>query len=313
MKTYHPVLNVILPAVAAFALLGVQTNRAVAQSPVVNTGSIDVSSGTTEVISGPLVNDGAINVGLGCGFYCPPSVPGILEAPGITNSGGITVFAGDQLLVTGGAAYYQPPGGYTDLAGTLFSPEVDIAGGVLYGASAIPGQVSIEGNVTMSGGLLNPGNAPGALSVDGDFTLRDTTFLVDLTTALDVSGTATLNEDSLTFNPIAGLTPYAGELFPLVNASSISGGFTAGAIPFLVFDGGPGAPDGVLLVENDEGCTVGYSSCISLEWEPSTPTAAGEGGSTLEFLFMDMIAFAIAAYPLRLNRWRSTRRRAVQV
>ena len=143
-----------------------------------------------------------------------------------------------KLIVNG--SYTQTGSGTTTVDGVLStSAGINVSGGFIYGnAAGITNgtQGTLIGNFDLTGGTINPGDGIkkiGDLNITGTYTQSGAGILnidLDGTTTgkwdvLNVSGAAavggTLNVDALT-----GFTPTNGEMFDILNASSVTGTFS---------------------------------------------------------------------------------------
>jgi outer membrane autotransporter protein len=142
--------------------------------------------------------------------------------------GAANLSAGTQLLVnsrgvmnTGGDTNIGP-GSVAAINGQLTSPQVNVAG-------LLRGGGSIKGNV-FNNGLVAPGNSPGTLTVNGNYTQSSGgTLQVELAGAslfdhLVVSGNASL-AGTLQAVSFGGYQPKYGQRFSFLQAGSISGAF----------------------------------------------------------------------------------------
>ena len=140
-----------------------------------------------------------------------------------TNSGTLTLASGTTFT----SAEFHNTGGTLLLDGSIVGP-VDISGGT------IDGDGLFTGNVTQSGGTLKPGESPGTLTIDGDYSMGSgATLQIDFlnTTGgpgtgwgfLNVTGNATLGGrlNLMFLNP---LTFAAGEMFEIMHYSAWLGG-----------------------------------------------------------------------------------------
>jgi len=130
----------------------------------------------------------------------------------------------------GGASAYTQSGGTTQVDGTLATSSVNVDGGVLKGTGAV------DGNVVVAGGTVAPGDSPGTLTVNGNYSQNaDGTLSIVLAggtagsgfSVLDVSGTVTLS-GALDLTSLNLFNPFAGEKFDIVNfgAGDESGRFS---------------------------------------------------------------------------------------
>jgi T5SS/PEP-CTERM-associated repeat protein len=117
--------------------------------------------------------------------------------------------------------------------GTNANPAVNTlrvaADGLLIGSARVQGQV-----IVAPGGKILPGNSPGLLTIDGNYTQEaGSTFYAELGGSdpgtgydqVQVSGTATLAGD-LQVRLTNGFTPAVGQTFRILTAGSINGAFT---------------------------------------------------------------------------------------
>ncbi|MGC2312072.1 MAG: PEP-CTERM sorting domain-containing protein [Candidatus Acidiferrales bacterium] len=152
---------------------------------------------------------------------------GIFDNNGtFTNAGILDITYGGVLSNAAGSTFVQT-GGQTVVDGTLNSvPAVQIQGGVLSGTG------TVNGNVNNSGGLVQPGDAPGTLTIKGNYTQGAFgTLWIELGgtapgdfSVLDVSGVASLN-GAVDFAAVNGFTPGTGDDFAFLNFGSLSGDF----------------------------------------------------------------------------------------
>ena len=121
---------------------------------------------------------------------------------------------------------------------------VNLGGGAIFPvAGIIAGSGTIQGDVVNSGATVAPGNSPGTLTIQGNYTQEaDATLEIELAgltqgsdyDLLDVSGLATLNGGSLDVTLLDGFNPSEGDVFDVLDASAISGaGFDSLGLPAL--------------------------------------------------------------------------------
>ena len=118
-------------------------------------------------------------------------------------------------------------------AGTLQATTINLSGGSLSGVGTVIGNLTNAGEVS-------PGNSPGTLKVQGNFTqsLDGLLKLEIASTASDllqVTGNAKLG-GTLHLSLLGGFTPHAGTTYDLLTASKLSGAFDTLELPDL----GPG-------------------------------------------------------------------------
>ena len=158
---------------------------------------------------------------------------GMLNITGALTSTDITVNSGAALNLT------QPYGqtGPVKVNGTLTAPSLNILSGTLSGSGIV------AANVTNTGGIVSPGNSPGTLTIQGNYTHNGGTLFMEVTpTAYDrliVTGTATINGGLLRV-AIAPGTYAAGQTCVFITSSGgIYGAFGAIQLdnpsPFLTF------------------------------------------------------------------------------
>jgi hypothetical protein len=152
-----------------------------------------------------------------------------------TNTAQINIAEGGELAITNSAGGFLQTSGQTVVNGTLNSvPAVQIKGGTLSGSG------TINGNVIM-GGRLSPGNSPGILTINGNYT--QTAFgayvaeMAGLTAGtgydqVDVSGTADL-AGTLDVNSLNGFTAALGDSFILMKYDSETGTYSMVDLPEL--------------------------------------------------------------------------------
>jgi len=213
---------------------------------VENNGQMRVNSGQSMTIRGALTNnglmefnDGVFDLVTGGGLINSPlaTIRGhgqLLSFPSVINTGlmdftyGPTLLSGDifneasgRILIGGTGALF---GGAVAHNGDEFS--------ILPGVQAtFDGPVSGEGSFTGGGDMLvnfmlSPGNAAGAMSIQGNLTFGPgAVFHVDLgpgtdVDQLDVEGFVTLEEVEFAFDPF--FSPAVGDSFVLIRANSIT-------------------------------------------------------------------------------------------
>jgi len=100
----------------------------------------------------------------------------------------------------------------------------------------------ITGDVNNSGGTISPGNSPGVLEIDGDYTQGDDGgLLIEIAGSergvehdlLDVSGLVTL-AGSLEVQLLDGFDPSRGNHFDILDAGTLIGSFAEIQLPALV-------------------------------------------------------------------------------
>jgi len=136
---------------------------------------------------------------------------------GLTNSGTVAVGSGSDISVNG--SYTQTAGELVLGGGGITAADLDILGGT------VSGNGTIYGNLNVSGGTVGPGFSPGAITVDGDFSLDPFSILT-----MEIGGTDPLLYDQLFVTGTADLLgtieisfineflPTAGNLFTIISA-----------------------------------------------------------------------------------------------
>ena len=188
-----------------------------------------VNSGTV-VVNGPQDSgNGSGGGGLNADLFYDNILGGqtTIDAGGTLSVGFLT----DQGFV--GELYGQDSAGSeTNVNGTQIAGVVDIANGILEGNGTIDANVLIEGD-----GVISPGNSPGTLNINGNYTQSSTgTMDIELGNLgagnfdqIVVTGNVTLDGIlQATFLPGYGYTPVAGDIFViLLWTGSESGDFSA--------------------------------------------------------------------------------------
>jgi fibronectin-binding autotransporter adhesin len=180
-------------------------------------------SGTTDALAGFVVNQntGRFEVRNGRNFAL-----GVFN-----NSGSMNVGAGSVLTATS----YTQNAGLTDVDGSLqVLGDIVIDGGVLTGSGTVAGNLVNNGNVA-------PGNSPGTMNVNGNYSQVTGTLGVELgalvSDQLLVSGTASIGgvlDVSLWSAPGEPLfAPGPGQQFDLLLAQVVSGQFLSVNLPQL--------------------------------------------------------------------------------
>jgi fibronectin-binding autotransporter adhesin len=169
---------------------------------------------------------------------------GSLTNAGIVNVG-ISSGTGKTELIIGGGGSYTQTGGTTTVDGVLSaSGGINIQGGFLYGTALTTTgtEGTLIGNVDLSGGTINPGNAVkllGTLDITGTFAESGSGILnidLDGTTpgtkydVLNVSGAAALG-GTIDFVLNAAFKPVVGDTWDVLNYASETGSFTTVNLP----------------------------------------------------------------------------------
>jgi hypothetical protein len=159
-----------------------------------------------------------------------------------TNEGAMDISLGSTFTVTGAGDNYMQSAGSTTVDGTLTvnaASTVDITGGTLFGATD-----NINGNVDLTGGVVNPGNGVdliGELKVTGTYTQGSAgTVTIDLGgktaitqySVLDITKASSLS-GTLDVTLVNGFTPVVGDTFDIIDYLSNTGTFTTLNLPTL--------------------------------------------------------------------------------
>ena len=197
-------------------------------------GANIVTNASTLVLDGPsssIVNDttsanALANLGANAatGSLTVQGGRSLNVAGALSNAGSVKIATASSIVTASGN--YMQSGGTTIVDGTLDPAGiVDIQGGTLKGIGTILGDLA-------NGGSIQPGDSPGTLSVQGNFSQSGGgTMAVELGgklsgqhDLLSVSGSATLG-GSLTVAVVNGYLPVAADAIPILTAASVSGTF----------------------------------------------------------------------------------------
>jgi fibronectin-binding autotransporter adhesin len=209
------------------------------------------------------------------------------NAGSLTNAGivnvGISSGTGKTELIIGGPGVYTQTGGTTTVDGVLSATGgINIQGGFLYGTALTTNgsQGTLIGNVDLTGGTINPGNAVkllGTLDITGTYTEGASGILnidLDGTTpgtkydVLNVSGAAALG-GTIDFVLNAAFKPVVGDTWDVLNYASETGSFANVELPT--------APAGDQYVFN-----CGATDCtLTLEAAPTAPAASSASKGTV--------------------------------
>jgi hypothetical protein len=141
---------------------------------------------------------------------------------GFTTDGNVTIDSGGNLISD---VAYNQTGGRTQVDGTLTANAgMNVSGGTVDGTG------TILGDVLLSGGTMQPGDAPGTLTIIGNYDQTGGIFdeLISSTAngLLVVFGDATLGPSAdLNIDLLSGFVPTLGEDFTIVAFLSSSGAF----------------------------------------------------------------------------------------
>jgi hypothetical protein len=214
----------------------------------------------------------------------------LILSQNFTNNGTINVATG-SLTVSGGKSFTQAAGTLklsTPGAGVTFTGPATIAGGTLQGV----GQV--DGSVVNSGGTVAPGNSPGTLTINGDFTQNGTGLFseeIDGPAAgqfdkLVVTGTATLG-GTLVIASTNGYQAPDTQQFQIVDAAGGITGTWGGIVqsPFVPWFDQVYAPNTMVLIANsvsvsDAAANEGSDEVFTISLGQASPTTVSVGWAT---------------------------------
>jgi hypothetical protein len=261
-------------------------------SPITINNSGFLTAGTSVTTSS------TITLASGLNLFTEGGDDGTFTAAGIgPNSGPTYGFGADTLILTGGTT--TVPSGQT-----LESGPLSVQGGVLqddgtvgestYSGSTelvpttltggtLDGTGTVAGALTNSGGTLAPGDAPGKLTIAGNYTQEPGgTFAIDIAgpapgsefDQLLVGGSATLG-GALSVTDEGGYEPPLGQTFKIISgASSRTGSFATVGGPSAGIYGLAYEPDGATLTTTVAPSPKGGST------PSNTPTTTSSSSST---------------------------------
>jgi hypothetical protein len=204
-------------------------NGNVTNSGIVQTGIYNesVQAGNTLTVGGTFTNNAGaqFNVGLN----------DVASVGTLANNGTLTIGPNAILNLANSGGSFVQTSGQTVVNGTLNSvPTVQIKGGTLSGSG------TINGNVIM-GGRLSPGNSPGILTINGNYTQTAFgAYIAELEglkagtgyDQVDVNGTADL-AGKLDVDFLNGFTVALGDSFILMKYDSETGTYSMVDLPEL--------------------------------------------------------------------------------
>jgi hypothetical protein len=204
-------------------------NGNVTNSGIVQTGIYNesVQAGNTLTVGGTFTNNAGaqFNVGLN----------DVASVGTLANNGTLTIGPNAILNLANSGGSFVQTSGQTVVNGTLNSvPTVQIKGGTLSGSG------TINGNVIM-GGRLSPGNSPGILTINGNYTQTAFgAYIAELEglkagtgyDQVDVNGTADL-AGKLHVDFLNGFTVALGDSFILMKYDSETGTYSMVDLPEL--------------------------------------------------------------------------------
>jgi hypothetical protein len=219
--------SLVLNGATTWKDMGILNLQTLQASPTVtNNGTFTIQNDQAIFGGGAFLNAGTLTKTAGTGTTT------IANGVAFSNSGTVNVQSG-ILDVQGG--FVQSAGNTVVAAGAILqssgSHHVTINGGTLSGFGSI-GSDTVSTDVT-NGGTVSPGSSPGLLTINGSYTQSAAgTLAIELggTTVgtqfdqLKVTGAATLN-GTLALRLVNGLTPRAGDSFPVLTFASETGDF----------------------------------------------------------------------------------------
>ena len=180
---------------------------------------------TTYVSEFGIKNEGTINNLAGGTFT---NSRGIGSYGQINNAGSFIINAGVSVngvvTTTPDVSSYKQTAGVTIVNGNLGAALIDIQGGTLMGAGTLSGPVLLG-----TGATVNPGNSPGTLTINGDFTSRGNLIFeiaglgAGQFDVLNINGVATFNGGNVAFDFLGGFNAVAGNSWDFLLANTYSG------------------------------------------------------------------------------------------
>jgi hypothetical protein len=194
-----------------------------------NEGFAQINNSGEFIVSGRVNNNAST---LGPAYY----------TGSIRNTGRFTVQPGG--IVTGSGTYFQvSPDAVTRVDGTLSASDITILNGTLSGSGTLVGPVAL-GNANGLGAVVQPGNSPGTLTIDGNLTAYYTTFEIELAglssfDRLVVDGSASFFGSQVIFSLTeGGYVPSIGDSFTWLTASGGTSGL--GTLAWSIYVTSPG-------------------------------------------------------------------------
>jgi hypothetical protein len=228
------------------------------------------------------------------------------------NQGTIDVQGSAILSVAAGKTYEQQAGGVTNLSAA--GSRLTVPGGVTVTGGTLQGVGSIDADVVNSGGTVSPGNSPGTLTINGNFTQNGTGLYMEEIDGpapgqfdqLIVLGTATLG-GTLVIGSTNGYQAADTQQFQIVNSAGGIVGTWDGVVqtPFFPYFEQIYVPNTMVLIANsvslgdvtvNEGSSADFTvslgqaspSTVSVDWatQDGTATAGSDyaaAGGTVTF------------------------------
>jgi len=261
-----------------------------------NVTAFNLSGGTFNVLSGGSFLSSQVNVN-GGDFNVLPGGNFVASSASIQN-GIFNVYEDGTAQVNGSVTVLQD--GAVVVNGSLSAQQFTLAPGALLAGSGM-----LTGNV-LNSGIVAPGNSPGTLTINGNFTQTSSGALVievasaDVYDQLIVSGLASLG-GSLIVTPYEGYAFQYGQSFAFLQAGAIAGTFDNIALPEgfrgrLLIDGGtasvllaPSSYQLVAVTQNQENVAEALDTFI-----PATSGDELTVSTALDFLSAE-------EYPIAFN------------
>lgn len=218
--------NLVAGCVETVGSLPICTASASNTGTINNAGTLNITAVTG---SAPLLNSGTLN---NTGTLSNLATSTICNTGIITNSGQFTdagaLIVSNTGLFTTSTGYTQT-GGSTTVDGIFLASggQLNIQGGTLGGTGSIAGNVVV-------GGTMMPGDAPGTLTILGDYEQTGAGIFDELMSAesqsvLDVTGGVTLDPGAeLQITLLNGFDPL-GQRFDIMDFSNLNGEFANGS------------------------------------------------------------------------------------
>jgi fibronectin-binding autotransporter adhesin len=157
-----------------------------------------------------------------------------------TNQGTIDIQGAGTLSVSGGKTYEQQAGGVTKLSAA--GSTLTATGGLAVTGGTLQGIGTVDGDVTNTGGTVAPGNSPGTLTINGNFTQNGTgVYLEEIDGSapgqfdkLIVLGTATLG-GALIIGSTNGYQAPDAQVFQIIDAAGGIVGTWGGVVQTPLF------------------------------------------------------------------------------
>ena len=193
----------------------------------VTSGSVDVQTGTLELLGGGTATNSAFTIESGTTLEFGASTAFTFDSGSTLSGAGNLVKDGSSVLSLGGSSptFTGPTtvnGGTLEVDGSQPNSPIAVNSGAILGGSGT------VGTVTTTSASVSPGDSPGILTALGDVTFDSaSTFVVELDGAnpgaggydqLNVTGTVTLAGSTLSRS--LGFTPTNGETFTIIKSTA---------------------------------------------------------------------------------------------